>query len=93
MLAAGGPNIIHFQGECTGAIADKVSKVDRRGPKACRKTEEFGVYLVGTRELQKASLPGTVYIHLSVSSQIHSLPFSCSAQYSISQAALQLASI
>lgn len=35
------PNFIHIQGECTGAMADKANTGDRRGPKECRKTEEF----------------------------------------------------
>lgn len=41
-----GPNIIHIQGECAGTMADKASKGVRRELKACRKTEEFGVYSV-----------------------------------------------
>lgn len=42
-----GPLIIHIQYEPVGTTAEKARKVDSRGPKACRKTLEFGVYLVG----------------------------------------------
>ena len=49
--------------------------MDRVVSKACRKIEVFGVYSV-------VSLPGNMYSHSSFSSQIYSLPFSCSAQCS-----------
>lgn len=76
-----GPNIIRIQCKPAGAMADKARKVGRRGPKARRKTQEFGVYSVGRWELQKASLPGSVESHSSLSFHMHSLPFSWSAQY------------